>query len=161
MNENAILVFEDLLRAGLWGTSLTDRWKELDEQDWADVLNLAHKQTVIGIVCDGLQSVTVPAKFKKLFIRLAVQVLRIEQMNGILDQMVASFSERLRENGVQAVLLKGQGIATLYPKPNHRQCGDIDLYVGIAQFEKTKALFKEWGYSVEEKIGDKHLKRIC
>lgn len=161
MNENAILVFEDLLRAGLWGTSLACRWEELDEQGWTDVLNLAHKQTVTGIVFDGLQSVTVPANLKKVFIRLAVQVLRIEQTNGILDQMVASFSEKLRENGIQAVLLKGQGIATLYPKPNHRQCGDIDLYVGITQFEKTKALFKEWGYSVEEeKIGDKHLKII-
>lgn len=162
MSKNKVIaVFEDLLRAGLWGTPLGDLWKELKEEDWKQVLWLARQQTVQGLVFDGLQVIKDIPPLKKLMFELTIQVIRIEQLNKLLNRTAIYFIEKLRANGVQAVLLKGQGVATLYPHPERRQCGDIDLYVGLSQYEKTRQLFEEWGYSVDfEQIGDKHLKVI-
>lgn len=110
---------------------------------------MARQQTVQGLVFDGLQVIKDTPALEKLMFGLTVQVIRIEQLNQLLDCTVARFSEQLRENGVQAVLLKGQGVATLYPHPRRRQCGDIDLYVGVEQFDKTKRLFRKRGFPVE------------
>lgn len=161
LENKAVAVFEELLRAGLWGTPLSERWKELQEEDWKQVLWLARQQTVQGLVFDGLQVIKDAPALEKLMFGLTVQVIRIEQLNKLLDRTASHFSEQLRENGVQAVLLKGQGVATLYPHPKRRQCGDIDLFVGVEQFERAKQLFQKWGYPVElEQMGDKHLKVI-
>lgn len=46
-----------------------------------------------------------------------------------MDKAVRSLTERLSEANVRAILLKGQAIAALYPDPEVRQCGDIDLFV--------------------------------
>lgn len=148
LENKAVAVFEELLRAGLWGTPLSERWKELQEEDWKQVLWLARQQTVQGLVFDGLQVIKDAPALEKLMFGLTVQVIRIEQLNQLLDRTASHFSEQLRENGVQAVLLKGQGVATLYPHPKRRQCGDIDLFVGVEQFEKAKQLFQKWGYPV-------------
>lgn len=45
LENKAIAVFEDLLRAGLWGTPLNGLWKELKEEEWKQVLWLARQQT--------------------------------------------------------------------------------------------------------------------
>lgn len=57
LENKAIAVFEDLLRAGLWGTPLNGLWKELKEEEWKQVLWLARQQTVQGLVFDGLQEI--------------------------------------------------------------------------------------------------------
>ena len=46
-------------------------------------------------------------------------------MNATLADILEQ-SKRLRIN---ATLLKGQSLAALYPDPESRQCGDIDLYI--------------------------------
>lgn len=161
LENKAIAVFEDLLRAGLWGTPLNGLWKELKEEEWKQVLWLARQQTVQGLVFDGLQEIKDTPSLKKLMFGLTIQIIRIEQLNLLLNRTAAHFMKQLYENGVQAVLLKGQGVATLYPHPNRRQCGDIDLFVGIEQFEQTKQLLQKWGYPVTlEQMGEKHLKVI-
>ena len=69
MSKNKVIaVFEDLLRAGLWGTPLGDLWKELKEEDWKQVLWLARQQTVQGLVFDGLQVIKDIPPLKKLSI---------------------------------------------------------------------------------------------
>lgn len=55
------------------------------------------------------------------------------QMNKALELLVQWFTE----SGVQPVLQKGQGIASLYENPLLRECGDIDFYFDSRQmFEK-------------------------
>lgn len=42
--------------------------------------------------------------------------------------------EALRRDGIEPVLLKGFGLADLYPKPYLRSWGDADIWVGIANY---------------------------
>lgn len=107
LENKAIAVFEDLLRAGLWGTPLNGLWKELKEEEWKQVLWLARQQTVQGLVFDGLQEIKDTPSLKKLMFGLTIQIIRIEQLNLLLNRTAAHFMKQLYENGVQAVLLKG------------------------------------------------------
>ncbi len=49
----------------------------------------------------------------------------------------------LEAAGIQPVLMKGAGLAALYPDPSMRQWGDIDLFVGKEQYHPACAVMRE------------------
>jgi hypothetical protein len=59
--------------------------------------------------------------------------------------------QTLREQGIDPVLLKGQGLSVYYPTPQLRQCGDIDLYVGAENYEKAYDALLPIVTSIEER----------
>ena len=61
-----------------------------------------------------------------------------------------------REAGLHPVLLKGQGIGTNYRTPLHRQCGDIDIYLGKQGQPIANRLLLQQGAIVEGEASDKH-----
>ena len=63
-----------------------------------------------------------------------------------LKQILASAVSLLRQHGIEPVLLKGFGLAMLYPNPNLRQFGDIDLFVGLDNFASIFASGEIWQY---------------
>lgn len=44
------------------------------------------------------------------------------------------------------MLLKGQAYAQQYPQPEWRQCGDIDLYIGEADYPRACSLARQCGW---------------
>ena len=48
----------------------------------------------------------------------------------------------LEKAGIKAVLLKGAGLAALYPEPQRRTWGDIDIYVGKEQYHPACAALR-------------------
>lgn len=48
----------------------------------------------------------------------------------------------LEEAGIDAVLMKGAGLAVLYPSPEMRQWGDVDLFVGKEQYHQAAAVMR-------------------
>lgn len=49
--------------------------------------------------------------------------------NDLQNNRCKELTEIFREGGFRCCVLKGQGTATLYPYPEYRQCGDIDMWV--------------------------------
>ena len=49
----------------------------------------------------------------------------------------------LTNAGIRPVLMKGAGLAALYPDPSYRTWGDIDLFVGIDQYHPACAVMRE------------------
>lgn len=49
----------------------------------------------------------------------------------------------LEKAGIQPVLMKGAGLAALYPDPSMRQWGDIDLFVGKEQYHPACSVMRE------------------
>ena len=49
----------------------------------------------------------------------------------------------LEKAGIKPVLMKGAGLAALYPDPSMRQWGDIDLFVGKEQYHPACAVMRE------------------
>lgn len=122
--------FIGLLRAGLWGEK-ADESLFRGGVDWKEVLKIARQQTVQGIVCDSIE--TLPAELwppKEVLHRLMMDRTKNVQMHGLLNKIVKDVVTELNGKNIPSILLKGQGVAQNYRRPESRSCGDIDLYVG-------------------------------
>ena len=101
--------------------SLNERWRE--------VLDIAVKQTVTSLTFKGLESLpdecVIPDDVLVEWLRRSEASRRDSQkMNDELTHLFKHFNQI----GEDVILLKGQGLAALYPDPLSRACGDIDLY---------------------------------
>ena len=129
-------VFFSILRAAMWNAPL-----EIPEgfRDWKHVMKMAKAQALQGLVTDVL--LTTPEIVSVLPPR-AVEMLQEVPLNNMamhtsLNNTLILILNALRAAGVEPVLLKGQGLSLNYPVPQLRQCGDIDLYVGVDGYEKA------------------------
>ena len=123
--------FFELLRAGLWGCVADPTLFSGNETDWLELHKQAKRQTVIGIVFDGMQTLPEDLRPKRpLYMQWVAQVVRIERANEKLNDTISILFPAYSRKNIFPILLKGQGVAAMYPFPAHRQCGDIDIYVG-------------------------------
>lgn len=134
-------VFFSLLRAGLW-KEVNENLNEnlFGDLDWGEVQKLAEEQSVVGLVAAGLENLPtgiLPLTEKLKFVGMCQL---IEQRNQAMNRFVAELMRKLREAGINAVLLKGQGIAQCYERPLWRSSGDVDLLFDKEDYEKAKEL---------------------
>lgn len=137
-----------LLRAGLWGRDpMAEGFQRLGDEEWEEVFRMSGRQTVTGIVFDGI--CRLPDELQpceRLFAGWVVAVDRIEAGNRRMNAALKELAGLFAGNGLRPVLLKGQGVAELYPTPSHRECGDIDLY--FPQGTIAEELIKSKGIDV-------------
>lgn len=129
MQQTILDLFFSLLQRGI-GTRKSLALKEpLTESMWEELMDLARKQAVSGIIIDGILTLPpecLPSYSLKLkIIQLLVQ---IEQENQRLNGEAVQVSEYLQTEGYTGIILKGQGITRYYPHPLHRMPGDIDVW---------------------------------
>lgn len=129
-HSNTIEQFFALIRSGLWGGKAASSPFD-GGADWEALLRLASMQSLTGIFADGAgtlpRELMPPAETAR---RLFVTVESIRRANRRLDAVLAELEAGLRREGIEGILLKGQGVARAYLHPELRMCGDIDLYPG-------------------------------
>ena len=99
--------------------------------DWKDLFDEATRQAVAGICIAGVDQLPkeqMPPQMLLLeWIGLSEQ---IRQQNALLDKQTAKIWKQLKEDGLDAAILKGQGVACEYGDlAGLRQSGDIDIWV--------------------------------
>lgn len=119
-----------LLRAGLWEKSPEDQSLfPLSGTSWRRIFDLAKRQTVVGIVYDGLcrlpDSLMPP---EEVLLHWVAEISAIETRNRRTNAALAELYSLFGSHGLNPVLLKGQGVSLLYGHPLLRACGDIDFY---------------------------------
>ena len=118
-------IYLTLLRAGLWDTKASVE----GDVDWKALMVLAKRQSTTALICHAalqLEGDVVPAALQP---KMQAFLLKTINAHASMNRAIASIVTRLLEQGIESVLLKGQGVASYYPTPLLRQCGDIDLYV--------------------------------
>lgn len=141
-----------LLRAALWGDAA-----ELDSViDWEAVLKISEHQGNTALLADVAVRMTGTNKPSEALCGSLRSVMRsnlVQQMH--LKQILVSAVKLLREHDIEPVLLKGFGLASLYPNPALRQFGDIDLFVGLDNFHPACSVLRtmpggyNWGEEVD------------
>lgn len=149
MTDNYLQAFYALLKAGLWEKEV--RIPPIEEVDFKEVFRLAQEQSVIGLVAAGLEYIIEAKAPKEFALKLAGEVLQIEQRNTAMNHFVGQLVDELRDNGIYALLVKGQGIAQCYTRPLWRTSGDIDLFLSEDNFKKAEERLKPIATSVAEK----------
>ena len=109
---------------------------QLSVTEWKQIYGIAQKQSLLAVVFRALERATPPADddeekdvFGKLVIEWLGQVRAIERINHHVTANVIKLSEKFAQDKFQSCLLKGQGNGLLYPQPNSRTPGDIDILI--------------------------------
>jgi len=109
--------------------------------NWAQIFKDARKQTLLGVTYDIVEGLPVEQQPPRevLMPWVAVQS-RIIANNKLTDQRAAEATAILSSMGFRSCVLKGQGVARLYPKPELRQSGDVDIWVEGDRWQVLAAL---------------------
>lgn len=149
-------VFFSLLQAGLWETPV--KLALFAPLDYDALFRLAKEQSVIGLIAAGFEQVNDIELSEDDVVPFMHKVLHQESRNEAMDAFIGKLFTQLRDAGIRAVLVKGQGIAQCYARPRWRACGDIDLLLDGQNYEKAKDLLAPRATSVdEEDMESKHL----
>ena len=127
-----------MVRAGLWEQE-TDLMA-YGTFNFKEICRLAQEQSVIGLVTAGLEHLT-DVKFpQKLALQAVGTTLRIEQRNNEMNRFIETAVKKLKADGIDALLLKGQGVAQCYERPMWRPSGDIDFLLDEENYKKAISL---------------------
>lgn len=156
MNTNVTHAFFTLLRSGLWDGPI-DRMEyfPLNEKEWTALYDLAVKQTVEAVVFDGVQRLDSDLLPKKtLLVKWLVRVEKIAQRNTWMNALVDDQVDFFKDGGLSPMLLKGQGVAICYVRPERRLCGDIDWYFGSrVTYNQAREKLRKKGVEVKDTPG--------
>ncbi len=103
--------------------------------NWHDLLEFAQKQSIVGIFWQGINS---PSALNNFYgnkptdddvMEWMGEAHLLQMQSKLVDEKAAWVAGNFKQEGFKSCLLKGQGIALLYPNPALRTSGDIDIWV--------------------------------
>lgn len=109
----------------------------LSIEDWQDLFQFCYRHSIAGIVFAGLERADrrIP---KQVFFEWFSDVESIKQQNAIVNNRLIAVSKWFEERGHKSVILKGQANDLMYPSPELRSPGDIDIWVDCEKIELIK-----------------------
>lgn len=140
-SQQQIAVMLELLRS-----AVLDRAPVLDHAvkvDWDDLMDRASKQGILAWVYDGICKLPRDQQLpRQQRINWALSAQEIWDRYHKQKDVLADMVKVCDENDMRMLLLKGIGLSELYPKPESRPSGDIDVYF-FEDFDKGNTLFAE------------------
>ena len=141
---NAQKQFVDILSAGIRGKAAD---KIYDNVDWDEVIDLANKHKVEGIVYLALRKSNLVSKIGEKRINLLKQkaaITGIGQSRHISG--LSTVLNKITEENIPLIVLKGLVVRDFYPQPDQRTMSDADILVHKDNVEKVKNLLIDMGY---------------
>lgn len=132
----------NLLKSALWNQEADLSLFNFKGVDWQGIIDVADKQGVVSLVASairkledqGLSEEYLPNDIINKCVTLQFSIIR--QTSSVVPT-IESVVQKLREAGIEPILLKGYGVAQYYLKPEFRYCGDIDLYLGKDKVDRA------------------------
>ncbi len=125
----------ELIRAGLWEKQV--QLLPFEKIEFEEIYDFAQEHALVGLVAAGLEygvDIKVPIELK---LQIVGESLQLEQENKAKNVYIAKIIEKLRENDIYCVLVKGQGLAQCYSRPLWRCSCDIDLFFSNSGYSKA------------------------
>ena len=132
--------FFTLIRAGLYDRDL-ESFPKLSGKEWKEILDTARKQTVTGLLYQGISHLPkgYPVPQNLLFLLIA-EIGKIEKEGRQVQETARALTAEFEAEGLHPLVMKGPAVAAFYPQPLLRVCGDIDLYFPPEEFDRASAL---------------------
>lgn len=113
--------------------------------DWKAIKSLSTRQGLTGIVIDGVEHL--PEKVrpsKSVLLEWIGNVIQsYEYRYNQCKRSIAELAGFYNSHGFRMMVLKGYACALDWPRPEHRPCGDIDIWLFGKQQEVDDILTKE------------------
>lgn len=124
-------MFFELLQIALGNRAKLSRTPS--EKEWREACLMAEKQALVGLLFSAVERLNKEDNDIRppmsLFYPWVGMVMQIENQNKKLNEAAALLTTVFKGGGLRTCILKGQGIARLYPQPLRRQSGDVDIWV--------------------------------
>ena len=128
-----------------------------DDVNWSEVLDISYDQGVAAIVLDGYEDYLRKNPSQKSFLPLPEnkplrgkalgRLHKIENNHKSHLDALSALAGILSKKQIPFLIMKGFSCAQYYPIPEHRNCGDIDIYPG-RRFAESNDAIKEAGVDV-------------
>lgn len=116
----------------------------IDENEWEVIFEMSIRQSLVGFAFEGVRKLTDKYPEHKPPVELLLewigQTEQIKAENKQMNEKSAKLKRIFEDNGYDNCILKGQGVARLYPIPEVRQPGDIDIWVDGKRDDIVKKL---------------------
>ena len=145
--KNQIDAFFALLKAGLWEQGV--KLLPYEPIDFAALYDLADGQSVVGLIAAGLEHVEDRKVVKPEALPFMKRVFSLEGRNASMNSFIGEIVEKMRAAGIFTLLVKGQGIAQCYARPQWRSSGDIDFFLDERNYELAKDFLRPMASSIE------------
>jgi len=112
---------------------------------WERIYRMAADHGLSAVVWDGIcRRPAAQQPPRETRIRWALSAEKLEERYRHQQQTASKLAARFSEEGLRMLLLKGLGLSRDYPLPEHRECGDIDIYL-YGQSDKGDRVLHEIG----------------
>lgn len=146
MNEIGNVFFE-IIRSAI-GTDKAVESIQLSENQWSELFKMSKEQGLAAVVFEEIIAHKHNMPFG-LKMEWAFHSNFIKERHEKQLEETQNFAELLGKNGIRMMLLKGNGLALLYPHPEFRECGDIDFYC-FGDYDKVNQLIINEGMEIDE-----------
>lgn len=122
--------FIELLRLAVAEGNVVSLSSSPSAADWGWLFNESRRQAVVGVMYAAIECLPVEQRpHREVLLPWYAIVQKVKMRNEQLNAEATRVCNALCREGLNSVLLKGQGVALYYPQPFLRQPGDIDLWV--------------------------------
>lgn len=140
------------MRVALWGDSSALQILQnnpLSAEEWLQLYSLSLRQGVCALVLDAAiaSKIEIPRSVKMKFI---VSTAEIESKYQQKISAIKQLSDIYSANNIDLTILKGVGLAQLYPVPNHRPCSDVDIWLSGKQELADSILQQQYGITIDQ-----------
>ena len=156
MLDNNTSAFLALVRAGLWEQEV--QLSAFGNISIKEIYRLAQEQSVVGLVAAGLEQAKDIQFPKEDVLTIVGEALQLEQRNIAMNYFIGVIVEKMRKVGIYTLLVKGQGVAQCYAKPQWRASGDVDFLLSPDNYDKAKEYLTPLASIIDnEDLRRKHL----
>ncbi len=148
LSSNNIEFFLTLVRLGI-GRSAA-RFPE--QIDWQAIADFANKHGLLAVMIDGIERLPEQKRPPKALLLewIGNTLQSYEQRYTLYEKAICKLAGFYNQKGYKMMLIKGYACNLDWPKPEHRPCGDIDIWLFGKQKEADALLAKEKGIKVDE-----------
>lgn len=119
--------------------------------DWESVRDIATKQGLVAVAYDGShcllkEDYAIPLPLTEKLRWMGEVIQEYEQRYQLYKQAIAQLARFYNSHGYRMMLLKGYACSIDWPKPEHRPCGDIDIYLFGKQKEADRKLVSSFRF---------------
>ena len=123
-----------------------------DPVNWNELHALAERQGLVAVLVDGIEQLPDSQRApKELLLQWIGEVLQnYEYRYELYRRAIAELAGSYRDHNLKVMVLKGYACSLDWPKPEHRPCGDIDIWQFGMQKEGDSLVEKEKGVKVDK-----------
>lgn len=103
----------------------------LSINEWIDIATLLQRQGVVAVALHGLSKLNAKeiGLSQDLILEWTLKSLEIEAILKRKLKLEQELNQKMLNKGISLIVLKGTAFSQYYPKPESRECGDLDCYM--------------------------------